>query len=395
MTGKSPILGWVVLLMAVALGASACSDETAEPESETTRGAIALQPLSSLSVEDWALEVDAFIDEQNAKLSEVRSNFQPQLSNGPEDLDVEIAWLRAERGILVQAFIPGHPDDDTFRLLYDNFLDGQEGWVASVEAAADALEAEADTIKADWADGANPRHVELTDIAFEAMDIARRACSELADAIMEVRPVSVDCLNQTDAVPHEPAEGTQPETDEAMVGEFSLSVTGASPVNVGQESPKWVQLIDAENEFVMLEFVSDPRFADPADLSLLGVSGDNGWPEDVGAWLESVGAQILDSGATTVSGYETGYWQFIGADEENVVSIIGKNGLSATDVVQLPPGQVSKLYRIETPGRPIMGLTQGFDRALVPADAEIPPFFPDFVDVDAWAETLLPFVELS
>lgn len=184
------------LIVFLALGAGACSDAASEPASETSGGPVALAPRSDSSLEEWANELDTVLNEQNARENEVRTTYFPQLGDGPERIDVEIAWLRAEASALKRAFLPGHPDNDTWAPLYTGYLDGLESWLELIEAGADALEAEADVIKANWADGANPQYVELTNSVFEGRAEFQRACSELADQVVIVTPVSLDCLNQ-------------------------------------------------------------------------------------------------------------------------------------------------------------------------------------------------------
>lgn len=106
------------------------------------------------------------------------------------------------------------------------------------------------------------------------------------------------------------------------------------------------------------------------------MSGNAGWPDDMDAWLASVGQIVTDNAMVTVSGFDAEYWGITAVDQEAIASIIGLNGLSATDVIQSGGGQVYRIYRIETPGSPILGSAWGIDRALAPDGDLLPPFIP-------------------
>lgn len=233
MTRNPGLCTKAALTAVLGLIVGACSTGAAQESSETTSAPVALAPRSDFSLEEWGAELDTVLNEQNAGMNEVRSTYSPQLGAGPEWLDVEIEWLRAEASVLKRAFLPAHPDDDTLAPLYTGYLDGLESWLNRLEAGADGLEAEADAIKADWADGNNPRYIEISDPIFEGPGEFRKACSKLADQLVAVAPISLDCLNQ--ALEEDEEAGLDPEptpessVQPAQVGDYLVSLTDAYP----------------------------------------------------------------------------------------------------------------------------------------------------------------------
>jgi len=356
------------LLIGLAIGATACGGGSSEstsndevPASTETTLAPSTTEAAQAEVDDsaWAEELAVAVDAQNAVNNEMSDSFGFAFTGGPDQLTAEVEALRetAERSDALS--FPPAPADGDLAELYDRFLTANRAWIDDFRTGAETIEANATELLALWTDDGPPQeYLAISDPIYDRVGEYAPACSALADKVLEATGVSIDCLGRDTNVV---------EDANFQLGELELTIAGAERFTVEQESDVRVHIHDFDDEFVAFDLASEPRFADPnGELRDLGVEGDIGWPADFPSWVEALGGVVVSTGIESVGPFPAEYWDLTRGFESveelsdnSIVSIIARSSSDNTDVVQLVPFVVFRIYKIDTPTGPVLGSFAG------------------------------------
>lgn len=371
------------------VGSSASDTTTTAAVAAVEDDAAAPVPVDPVA---FAEEVAGQIDGLNAELDARAAVFLQNITDGPGRIAQDADW-NAALAPAAAAAASGLPSDVDGAPSVDGLRSALTEWSATAQQAADDLYAAEAELAPIWGSPEADDQVEAIQTPVnDAQTAYEDACLEFGEGAAVMLGVAVDCLRVSDA-PVEVVETT------IMLGD--RTVTASGPVGLIQKSDVLVAIESADPELgddYWAEISVAPIFVDPTGpLESMRVDSSIDWPEDLAAWIDSIGGSIAAEGETTIGGVEARWWEFVGdgarLSELNpgggAISMFAFDGVGEFEAsFQLNDGIATRLYRLDLDDSIVVLASQGIATG-GPADAEMPPFIPRDVQIWEWIDDVV------
>ena len=339
---------------------------------------------------EFAAEVAAVIDEMHAGFAAATDDYFAELTDGPDLIDVEQDWFVRSASLLGDAgrALPGAPGDPLGEP-YEAMTAALESWATEAEGAVVALDENRQAFVAGWETGERERFEAVLAPVRVARGGFEDACLDLAEVLVAESNVAVDCLGRR-------AIATDAPGVEAAIGGVDLAVAEGSGVVLEQVTDRVVSVVDPS---LRLDIVGDPIFVDPSGpIDPLDLGAGVGWPDEMEAWFDAVGAEVVGTGALRVGDFGATHWD-VRTSLDKIAAIAGgdsipiaaSQSLGPAALVHLDPVIVVRLIRIDIdPETAFLATTFGADPDLGP-ELSSPTDLTPAPEVFAWLdETVLP-----
>ena len=392
------------VIMVLATACASSTEDVVAAQDDDSGYTTSTAARTASSDEEFVQELVSSLDSMHSCFAELSDEYFANFVDDEGQIDLEAEWFRASADQLDQTTtaLPDAPTDPELATKYERTRVALAGWRSDAQQAADRLEAEREELVAGWGSGDSAAaFTAVIETVFAARSEFESACLDLADLTAAETGIALNCLGFREDEP--PVDGGSA----GQIGPMDVVLGDEQPI-LDQLSPNHVGIRSAENEELSFVLTSNPSFADPTGpLAGRQVEDGTDWPDDVPAWLESLGGSVTNSGTTRIGDFDAEHWDFSGDEQraveltgtEPIVAIVGLDGNgSEPDVIQLREFAVTRIYRIVIgpggEGGVILGTGSGINPES--ADAEdFPSSVPSAPEAFDWIENdLLPNISI-